>query len=89
MPVTDARETTPREGPHYPQSGTHTWGAFAGLAIEMDGYGGVEVIAPWSGRVLYVPDVFYRGESEEGGPELPELLRRVAAGIEAAGWTGE
>lgn len=79
------RELPSREGPHYPQSPIHTWGAFAGLALELDGYSGVEVIAPWSGKMLYVPDAF----RSDGEPEdWATILRRVADGIEAAGWTG-
>lgn len=87
MPTNDGpRETTPRQGPHYPKSETHTWGAFAGLALELDGYNGVEVIAPWTGKVLYVPNVFRNADVPE---DWATLLRRVADGIETAGWSGD
>lgn len=40
---------------HYPKTGTHTWGAFAGLAIELGGYGDVELVDPYSGSRFWCP----------------------------------
>lgn len=42
--------TEPTAGPHYPQADTHTWGAFATLAIECGGYGDLEAVDPYTGR---------------------------------------
>lgn len=39
----------------YPAVETHTWGAFAGLAIELGGYGDLELIDPYSGRRFWCP----------------------------------
>lgn len=60
--------------PHYPQATAHTWGAFAGLAIELGGYGDLEVVDPYNGDRLWIPDAF-------GGPsanEMANALRRLA-----------
>jgi hypothetical protein len=42
-------------GPFYPDVETHTWGAFAFLAIEAGGYGDLEVVNPYNGRRLTAP----------------------------------
>jgi hypothetical protein len=41
--------------PHYPQTETHTWGAFAGMAIELGGYSDVELVDPYSGSRFWCP----------------------------------
>ena len=49
--------TVPIKGqyPVYPQADAHTWGAFAYLAIEMGGYGDLEVVNPYNGVSLNAP----------------------------------
>jgi hypothetical protein len=42
------------EGPHYPDNGTHTWGEFAGMAIELGGYGDMTMVDPYSGQRLWM-----------------------------------
>lgn len=56
---TGSYNITPGRPDHvgYPHSGTHTWGAFAGLAIELGGYGDIELVDPYSGsRFWFRPD---------------------------------
>lgn len=82
-PADAPRKIRDREGPHYPQTETHTWGAFAGLALEFDGYNNCEVIQPWTGEVLFVPGA--ANTQDEPNP-MAATLRRVADAIEQVGW---
>lgn len=38
----------------YPRSDSHTWGEFAGLAVEMGGYGDLTAIDPYTGRRFWL-----------------------------------
>ena len=52
--------------PHYPQEDKHTWGAFAGLAVELDGYNNLELVNPYNGDRITVYGVFPQlGEGED------------------------
>lgn len=83
MPTNNtARLTTPRTGPVYPQAGSHEWGAFAGVAVEFDGYCNAEVIDPWSNRVLFVPDA-------ADGCKISDTLRRIADAMDATDFEPE
>lgn len=60
----DVTITTPIEGqyPVYPDTDSHTWGAFAYLAIEMGGYGDLDVVNPYNGVRLNAP-VFHQTDN--------------------------
>lgn len=64
-PATDDPRPIPRQGdgwsvkagtagPHYPDAPAHTWNAFAGMAIELGGYGDMTMIDPYSGQQLWM-----------------------------------
>ena len=44
------------DGPGYPSS--HTWGEFAGMAIELGGYSDVTAIDPYTGRRFWLSGAF-------------------------------
>lgn len=43
----------PAEG-CYPRSDSHTWGEFAGLAIELGGYADISAVDPYTGRRFWL-----------------------------------
>lgn len=48
-PTTSISEARPDEE-CYPKAGSHVWNEFAGLAIELGGYGDITAIDPYTGR---------------------------------------
>lgn len=66
------------DAPHYPKVETHLWGAWPLLALEIDGYRGVDVRDPYTGRSIYAHDVF------EDGRSIYDTLRLVIDAMEAA-----
>ena len=42
----------------YPKDDTHTWGEFAGLAIEIGGYSDITAVDPYTGRRFWLADAF-------------------------------
>lgn len=71
----------------WPQSDTHTWGMFAGLAVELGGYCDVELIDPGTGRTFWFQPADHRelAKSPEGFP-FARVLRQAIEAAEAVGW---
>lgn len=92
MPTTDAprTRTTPGdpEQDHYPHTGTHEWGEFAGLAIELGGYGDITAIDPYSGDRFWLADAFSRDASTSMplADDWYNALRKLIDAMEAANW---
>lgn len=59
------------DGPHWPKVDTHTWGAFAYLAIEAGGYRDLEVVNPCNGERMWVADAM--GELTDEGEDTVEV----------------
>jgi hypothetical protein len=81
--------TKPTAGPHYPQADTHTWGAFAFLAIESDGYGDLEAVDPYSGRELHTY-AWHEGNRFDGAPhfDVYKALRQLIDAMEQVKFLG-
>lgn len=62
--------------PHYPQADTHTWGEFAGLAIEMGGYGDITAVNPHTGDRLCLLGAF------DGDGSYTDAIRRLMDAID-------
>jgi len=74
---TTVSRTAGGDGPHYPQTDSYTWGAFAYLAIEAGGYRDLEVVNPHNGERLWV------GDALRGKAVSPyDALRRVIDAME-------
>lgn len=60
----------------------HVWGAFAGLAIELDGYGNIELVNPYNGSRITcpVPDQFWYYRS------MAECYKLAIDLAQEAGW---
>lgn len=76
--------SAPTDGPHYPETEAHdyTWGAFAGAAIELGGYGDLILVDPYSGRRLWLADCL---DDEPKGSFL-RGLRKLLDLAEATGF---
>lgn len=59
------------DGPHYPQTDSYTWGAFAYLAIEAGGYRDLEVVNPHNGERMWVADAM--GKLTDEGEAMVEV----------------
>jgi len=66
---------------------THTWGMFAGLAIELGGYGDVELVDPYTGRTFWFQpaDHAERAHSDEPWPFADVVIQALKAAKDA-GW---
>lgn len=74
--------TAPTSGPHYPHADAHTWGAFAGVAVQTDsgpvaaaelgGYNDIELVNPYNGQRLWMSKAF-RGKDGN----IYDALRRL------------
>lgn len=76
----------PTEGPHWPNAEAHTWGEFAGVAVECGGYGDMTMIDPSSGRRLWLGDAF---DQTPGDGAFLRALRRLVDLAEATGFLGD
>lgn len=81
--ITEANVTRKGMPPEdcYPKNGTHTWGAFACLAIEMGGYGDFEIVDPYTGRRFWTPA--FGNNDENDNPTIYDALRRAIDAMEA------
>ncbi len=66
----------------YPKTGVHAWNAWPILAIETGGYNDLEVTDPYTGRCLWVGEVWDGSTNPDNVSALPNALRRVADTIE-------
>lgn len=75
----------PTDGPHWPDrdSQSHTWGAFAGLAVELGGYGDLILVDPTDGRRLWIGDAFDEVTDDRS---FLRALRRALDVAEATGF---
>lgn len=77
-------------GPFYPDVDTHTWGAFALLAVELGGYGDMEVVNPYTGHRLTAPVLTTSGYGSGGSPDqsMYDALRAMVDEMERVGFLG-
>lgn len=91
MPTTaQTARIIPNDGTRetYPTSDVHTWQAFAGYAIEFEGYNDAMVFDAGTGHRLYVPNLPKAGPDQDA-PTLAVILRAIADAVEATGFSGE
>lgn len=101
--VTGPVDTDPNH--YYPKVDCHIWGAFAGLAIELGGYGDLEAVDPYSGRRFWLGNAFtpdaelgdrrdpitfgQTARTVEGGLTFFDAMRRLIDAMEAAAFESE
>lgn len=77
-----------REALHYPQAEAHTWNEFAGLAVEMGGYGDLTAVNPWNGDRLHL--MWALGKNMEPGEvSFYDALRRLVDAMERTEFLGK
>lgn len=84
-PEGNRTKLTPGPEDHRPNHDHHTWGMFAGLAVELGGYGDVELTDPYTGNRFW----FQPARDADGNlPEFdfPAVLVQAIQAASAAGF---
>ena len=61
----------------YPQAGSHTWGEFAGLAVELGGYSDITLVDPYGGSRLWVKPTNPDGTFLEWLAEAVQVAQQI------------